>query len=494
MKNQALIILGDQLFPLEKLKNFKHTIIFMAEDVGLCTHFKYHKHKLIFFLASMRNYADELRREGFQVHYSELSEKSFTQRLEGFLSKNKIKDLLIHEVNDKFFETELINLISDNSIKFNFLPSPMFLSSRENFQSYLKSHSKPFMKTFYEGERKRLKIMLDNSGKPWGGQWSYDEENRKKAPKELHNKPPLIFEEDEHVKAVKKLIDERFSDHPGVTDNFWLPVCRKDSLKSLDHFFKYHFRDYGAYQDAITDRDQFLYHSLLSPMINNGMLLPDEVIQKAIEVYEKEDIPLASLEGFVRQIIGWREFVFGIYRNFSEEEEKRNFFKHNRRLTADWYEGTTGLPPIDDAIHKAQDFGYCHHIERLMVLSNVMLLTEIHPQDVHKWFMEMFVDSADWVMGPNVYGMGQFSDGGIFATKPYFSGSNYILKMSDYKKSEWCDGWDGLFWRFIGKHSDFFAKQYRLSFMVQTLNKMDAHKKKRLLSLAEDFIHAKSKA
>jgi deoxyribodipyrimidine photolyase-related protein len=494
MQKQALVILGDQLFPIEKLKDYHHIPIFMAEDVGLCSHFKYHKHKLIFFLASMRNYADELRQAGFNVFYSELSDIKFTQRLDEFLTKKKIKEVLIHEVNDKFFETELLNLISDLSLKFEFLSNPMFLSTRKNFESYLKSHSKPFMKTFYEGERKRLKIMLDNNGKPWGGQWSYDEENRKKAPKDLHNKSPLIFEENEHLQNVKMLIDTKFPDHPGVVDNFWLPVTRKDSLKSLDHFLSYHFKDYGAYQDAITDRDQFLYHSLLSPMINNGMLLPDEVIQKAIQAYEKENIPLASLEGFIRQVMGWREFVFGIYRNFSEEEDKRNFFKHQRQLTSHWYEGTTGLPPLDDAINKAQDFGYCHHIERLMILSNVMLLTEIHPQEVHRWFMEMFVDSADWVMGPNVYGMGQFSDGGIFATKPYFSGSNYILKMSDYKKGEWCDIWDGLFWRFIGKHSDFFAKQYRLSFMVQTFNKMDAIKKKRLLSLAEDFIHAKSKA
>lgn len=494
MKKQALVILGDQLFPVEKLKKYKNLPVFMAEDVGLCTHFKYHKHKLIFFLASMRNYADELRQAGFHVIYSELSEKKFTHRLEDFLLKNQINELLIHEINDKFFETEFLSLISDVGVKFDFLPSPMFLSSRDNFKAYLKSHSKPFMKTFYEGERKRLKVMLDSNGKPWGGQWSYDEENRKKAPKDLNNKAPLIFEENDHLRMVKKLIDEKFPDHPGVVDNFWLPVTRKDSLKSLEHFFKNHFREYGAYQDAITDRDQFLYHSLLSPMINNGMLLPDEVINRAIEVYESDDIPLASLEGFVRQVMGWREFVFGIYRNYSEEEDKRNFFKHTRSLTSDWYEGTTGLPPVDDAIHKAQDFGYCHHIERLMVLSNVMLLTEIHPQEVHRWFMEMFVDSADWVMGPNVYGMGQFSDGGIFATKPYFSGSNYILKMSDYKKGEWCDVWDGLFWRFIGKHSDFFAKQYRLSFMVQTFNKMEAAKKKRLLELAEDFIHAKSKA
>jgi deoxyribodipyrimidine photolyase-related protein len=191
--------------------------------------------------------------------------------------------------------------------------------------------------------------------------------------------------------------------------------------------------------------------------------------------------------------MGWREFVRGIYQNFSEEQDKRNFFNHQRKLTHHWYDGTTGLPPVDDAIKKAQKYGYCHHIERLMILSNVMLLSELHPHEVHKWFMEMFIDSADWVMGPNVYGMGQFSDGGIFATKPYISGSNYILKMSDYKKGEWSEVWDGLFWRFIGKNKVFLSKNPRLNMMVKTLEKMEANKKKRLLSLAQDFIETRTK-
>jgi deoxyribodipyrimidine photolyase-related protein len=186
--------------------------------------------------------------------------------------------------------------------------------------------------------------------------------------------------------------------------------------------------------------------------------------------------------------MGWREFVRGIYQNFSEVQDSKNFFKHERKLTKNWYEGTTGSPPVDDAIKKALKYGYCHHIERLMILSNIMLLSEIHPEQVHRWFMEMFVDSADWVMGPNVYGMGQFSDGGIFATKPYISGSNYILKMSDYKKGDWCDIWDGLFWRFVGKNSGFLAKNYRMSMMVKTFEKMDATKKKKLMATAESFI------
>jgi deoxyribodipyrimidine photolyase-related protein len=182
-----------------------------------------------------------------------------------------------------------------------------------------------------------------------------------------------------------------------------------------------------------------------------------------------------------------------IYQNYSEIQETKNFFNHQRKLTKDWYEGTTGIPPVDHAIKKAIKYGYCHHIERLMILSSVMLMSEVDPKEVHKWFMEMFVDSADWVMGPNIYGMGQFSDGGVFATKPYISGSNYIIKMSDYKKDEWCEIWDGLYWRFIGKNAAFFLKNHRMSMMVHSYNKMETDKKRRLTDLAEKFIREKTK-
>ena len=176
-----------------------------------------------------------------------------------------------------------------------------------------------------------------------------------------------------------------------------------------------------------------------------------------------KNIPMNSLEGYVRQVIGWREFIRGIYHNFDEVQSKSNFWNHKRKLNENWYTGNTGIPPLDDAIKKANRFGYCHHIERLMIISNIMLLSQIHPQEVFKWFMEMFVDSSDWVMGPNVYGMAQFSDGGIFATKPYICGSNYLLKMSNYKKGDWCNEVDGLYWGFINNNRDFFAKNPRMS-------------------------------
>jgi deoxyribodipyrimidine photolyase-related protein len=491
---EALIILGDQLFPLKFYRPHTDKMVFMAEDLELCTHYKYHKHKIIFFLTAMRSYADELKEHDFKVHYEKFSKLTFIDRLDQFVIKHKIRKITLGEVQDKFFEKILLDYFKSKDLEFEIIETPMFLCSRDEFKMYLSHHKKPFMKTFYEKERKRLEILLTPNGRPVGGQWSYDVENRKKAPKILTNKDLPNPITSHHLMAVSKLVEENFSKHPGAVGNFWLPTDRKGALKSLRFFLKNHLADFGDYQDAITPRSPFLFHSIISPAMNAGLLTPHEVIEEALDFFKDHpDIPLHSVEGFVRQIMGWREFVRGIYQNFSHIEEEKNFFLHQRKLSKHWYEGTTGLPPVDDAIRKANEFGYCHHIERLMILSNVMLLSELHPHQVHQWFMEMFVDSADWVMGPNVYGMGQFSDGGIFATKPYISGSNYILKMSDYKKGEWCEVWDGLFWRFISKHEKFFSKNPRMNMMVKTFEKMDPLKKKRLLLLAEEFILIKTK-
>ncbi|MEM9883508.1 MAG: FAD-binding domain-containing protein, partial [Planctomycetota bacterium] len=243
------------------------------------------------------------------------------------------------------------------------------------------------------------------------------------------------------------------------------------------------------------DRDDVLFHSVLSPMLNLGLLTPAECLARALEAAEASsggggEIPLNSLEGFVRQIIGWREFIRGVYQRYSEKQDRTNFWRHERRLKPCWYDGTTGLRPLDDAIRKAVRLGWNHHIERLMVLGNLLNLCEVHPKQAHDWFMEMFVDSSDWVMGPNVYGMGLMSDGGVFATKPYICGSNYLVKMSDsYTKSEdWCEVVDGLYWRFVDKHRDFFGGNARLSMMLGTLDRMADERKHRIFTKAGAFI------
>jgi len=501
MSDSAFLILGNQLFPLKYYRKLNIDHVIMAEDSGLCTHFKYHKHKIIFFLSAMRKYAEELKKNSFKVTYYNADHKLFSNgfesKLDDFFGKHKkIKTIHCYEIEDKFFEEFIFNYCKKRKIELIIHNSPLFMVKREEFETYLSKVKKPFMKTFYEGARKKFSILLDEDRKPTGGKWSYDQENRKKLPKT--SEPPTIpsIKSDKITEEVKNFVANSFSDHPGEAESFWIPTTRKESLKWLDIFIKERFEHFGTYQDSITSRSDFVFHSVLSPMISMGLILPEEVIKKVETAYfdNPEVIPLNSVEGFIRQVLGWREFIRGIYQNFSDEQWNTNFWNHQKKLSKDWYQGTTGIPILDDAIKKTLKYSYAHHIERLMILSNMMLLCEIHPHEVYKWFMEMYSDSSDWVMGPNVFGMGQFSDGGIFATKPYTCGSNYYLKMSDYKKGDWCDIVDGLYWRFIDKHQEFYKSNPRMSFMVNHLSKMDKEKKQRIYSAAESFISKVTKA
>ncbi|MFP5491569.1 MAG: cryptochrome/photolyase family protein [Bacteriovoracia bacterium] len=488
---KGLLILGDQLFPDVVWKKHLSLPAFMAEDLGLCTHFKYHKHKIIFFLASMRQFHQEMKESGLKIDYSALDakdgDKSFIARLEKWIETKKITEIVSFAVDDMFFEAELAKSFKKLAVTWTIMASPKFMTSRQDFTDYLAQGKKPFMKTFYEGQRKKSGILMDAKGKPVGGKYSFDADNRKKLPKDLI--PPSLpkVEITPLVKEVMKLVDKKFAAHPGKSEDFWLETSRSRAKVVAGDFFKNRLALFGDYEDALTPHSDFVYHSTLSPYMNIGFLPPEMLMQQVPKLLERK-MPLNSVEGFVRQVIGWREFIHGIYRGFNHIQVEKNFFDHKRRLTKHWYDGTTGVPVLDDAIKKADRLGYCHHIERLMVLSNIMLLCEVHPHDVHRWFMEMFVDSADWVMGPNVWGMAQFSDGGIFATKPYICGSNYIRKMSSYPEGPWCDVMDGLYWRFMEKHREFFAKNMRMGAAMGSLDKMDKERRQRIFSAAEDFI------
>jgi deoxyribodipyrimidine photolyase-related protein len=291
-----------------------------------------------------------------------------------------------------------------------------------------------------------------------------------------------------HLSGVSKLVEQLFEGHPGHAKDFWLPTTRVEASGWLDDFLVKKFEHFGEFEDAIHPDEFSVFHSVLSPVINLGLLTPNEVVKRTLRFAKENKTPMNSLEGFIRQVIGWREFVRGIYQNFSEKQDSENFFKHEGKLSKVWYTGQTGIVPLDDSIKKTIKFGYAHHIERLMVIGCLMLLSQVHPREAHRWFMEMYVDSSDWVMGPNVYGMSQFSDGGIFATKPYICGSNYILKMSSYKKGPWCEVWDGLYWKFVSEKFQFLAKNPRLSMMVAMWGKKSKSEQKALLSAADGFI------
>ena len=486
---KLFLILGNQLFNTKYLKEYSEFTFYMSEDYGLCTFQKHHKLKILLFLSSMRSYRDELRAKKIKLIYNDCNKEfktPYEKKLERVIKEKKIKEVNFFEIEDKFFEKRLKLFLLKKKINFKEIKSPMFLMNREEFKNYLSKNKKPFMANFYKIVRTKMSLLMNKNGTPKGNKWSFDEENRKKLPNSI--KIPEISEikETKDTLILKRFINSNFKDHPGNTDKFWFPTTRKDAIKWLDEFLKDRIKLFGDYEDAVTDKSNTVFHSALSPLINLGLITPQEIIEKLRKIENK--VPMNSLEGYIRQIIGWREFMRGIYQNYDQRLEKTNFFNHKRKMKKTWYEGTTGLDPLDHAINNAKNYGWSHHIERLMILANIMNLCEINPKQVYKWFMEMFVDSSDWVMAPNVYGMGLFSDGGIFATKPYICGSSYFLKMMHFKKGPWCDVMDGLYWKFIDRHKKFFLKNPRLSMMVRISEKMNIERKSRIFKVAEKFI------
>lgn len=482
MPNSLLFLPNSHLFSPGLLPEVESVL--MIEDEELCSRFAYHKKRLVFLIEAQRCMADELRAKGVKVLYLPLKKGGgklpLEAKIEAAMEKSGAQSLAYFEIEDRFLRERIRSIPGEHVV----YPSPLFLHTTEEFQEIFAHQKQPRMRNFYEAERKKRQILMVK-GKPKGGQFSYDADNRKPLPASVVIPKRPKMKPSKHHQEVCALVEEFFPDHPGSTEGCWLPTTREGARRWLKAFIENCFVQFGPYEDAISPRDPFLFHSVLSPLINTGLLTPQEVLDA---VLDQKGIPLNSMEGFVRQVMGWREFIRGIDECFGEKQAESNFFKHKRKLAQSWYTGETGIVPLDDVIKKVMTYGYCHHIERLMVISNCMLLCEIDPGEVYRWFMELFVDSADWVMGPNVYGMGQFSDGGIFATKPYICGSNYLLKMSSYKKGEWCTALDGLYWRFVDKHRAFFAKQPRLNMMTKTLDKMDAERKKELFACAEAFI------
>jgi deoxyribodipyrimidine photolyase-related protein len=485
-------ILDSQLFPQKFLPEASDTLFFLAEDKGAMTAYRFHKHRLVHRLASMRTYAGRLRKLGYRLRYREIDDQpantSWLEQLELAVGEGDYSEIAHFEIEDARLERAIGRLASRHGVEHTVLPSPMFMCPRKDFATWIENRGLPRMSDFYRWRRRMHGILIDENGKPEGGSWSYDADNRSRLPASV----PLIalpaVEPTPVVEEVCALVDERFADHPGSVDGFWLPTTRKGALEWLDDFLEQRISLFGPYQDALTRRSDTVFHGVLSPLLNNGLLTPAEVISKTLAFSRSQMVELNSVEGFIRQIIGWREFVRGIHKHHGDTQARRNFWNHSRGLTRAWYEGTTGIDPLDFLIRKAQRTGYGHHIERLMVAGNLMTLCEIAPKSAHHWFMEMFVDSDEWVMGPNVYGMALYSDGGLFATKPYICSSNYLRKMSDFPPGDWCDTVDGLFWRFIGRHRDFFASQPRLRMLVRSLERLDSSRRERLERSAEQFL------
>jgi deoxyribodipyrimidine photolyase-related protein len=466
----------------------KERSIYLVEEHLFFTQYNFHRQKIRFHRASMQFYRHWLQQQGYQVVYVEAREaRSDVRVLIPSLSAAGAQHIAIADPSDAWLESRLWAATRSAGIPLQVHETPMFLNNRTEIAAYFGHKKKYFQTDFYTQQRKSRGILLDDAQKPLGGKWTFDTENRLRYPKNKQAPAVHFPAPNPWYQEAGQYVQQHFGHNYGAAESaFVYPLSFQESEVWLEQFIRVRFDAFGEYEDAIVAAEGILHHSVLTPMLNVGLLTPQQILDAVLA--EADRIPLNSLEGFVRQLIGWREFIRGVYVSAGSRQRTTNYWGFRRKIPASFWTGTTGIEPIDITIRKVLQTGYCHHIERLMVLGNFMLLCEFDPDDVYRWFMELFIDAYDWVMVPNVYGMTQFADGGLLATKPYISGSNYLMKMSDYPKGAWQQTWDGLFWRFMHVHRDFFEQNPRLGMLVKTFDKMPAEKQASHLHAAEAWL------
>ena len=482
------IIFPNQIFENSKLLD-ESSKIFLIEEYLFFNQFNFHKQKILFHRMTMKSYEKFLKKKKLDVVYIDSTEnisdiREFIRNLD-----KKIQSIKIYDPVDNWLSRRINDSCEEKNIKIENYNNPLFINNNEDLETFFRSDKKKFFQTsFYKKQRVKLDIMMIGD-KPEGGKWTYDDQNREKYPK---NKiPPEIDypKKDDNYNEALNYLNNNYKNNYGLIDDENIyPYNFQLAKKWLDDFFITRFYEFGPYEDAVVKEKSILNHSVLSPLLNTGLINPKELIKRTINYHYENKIPINSTEGFIRQIIGWREFIRGVYVCKGTEERNKNFWNFNRKIPSSFYSATTGIDPIDDTINKINKSGYANHIERLMIIGNFMLLCEFDPNEVYRWFMELFIDSYDWVMVPNVYGMSQFGDGGLMSTKPYISGSSYILKMSNYKRGDWCMIWDSLFWNFIDKQREFFLTNPRMRMLVSSFDRMDIEKKEKLINTANKFI------
>lgn len=496
---EHIIILPNQLFEVNKLiEDNPNAKIFMIEHPLFFTKYKYHKMKLVLHKSTMDFYQDfvkkKYKRKVNYIHFTD-----YDDNIKNIFTCKVVKmyNMIDHDIFKEFnklskkYKSDL--LLLDN---------PNFICSMNDLEEYIKTKNIIKHNSFYIWCRGKYNILLDKNKKPVGGKWSFDVENRDPFPKNFQDTFKFKNNTDKYTKNAIKYVEKHFKDNIG-SPNLYLKITFKDIKKSLSDFIKYRLQCFGKFQDAQSKDIIIGCHSLLSPFINLGMLNPIHIIQEVETFYlaNKKTIEIGSVEGYIRQLF-WREYVMFIYMFKYDDLTDLNYFNNQRNLHDSWYNATTDIPPMDHLINKCIDYGYLHHIERLMFIGNFMLLSEIKPEKVYDWFMIMFIDSYPWVMLPNIYGMSQHSSGPLMMSRPYFSSSNYIDKMSStFKKKknifpkiklnnndyEWFEIWDALYYNFINKHKNIFKKNYSTATHVRHLSNMSTEKREQIMTLSKSY-------
>ena len=489
-----ILVLGDQLDHQSSVfDDFapEQDAVWMAEVEEENTHVWCHKLRIAVFLSAMRHFRDDLKEQGIRVEYHELTTapshdkgKSHVEVLAKSIHHLHPRKLIVAYPGDDRVKTNLEKTSKDLDIELEIRPDQHFYCTPEEFAEYAKTRSGLLLENFYRHMRKTHHILVDKRGNPEGDQWNYDHDNResfdKAGPPKISKRPR--FEPDQITRDVFDLVEKRFAKHPGRLDHFDHPVTCNDAKKLLRHFINHLLESFGPFEDAMWTDEPFLYHSRLSLPLNLKLISPRECIEAAIKAYEDGKADLASVEGFVRQILGWREFIRGIYWLKMPQYQDLNALNQTRKLPSFFWDGETDMNCVHHVMNSILDYGYTHHIQRLMVMGNLAQTMGADPYQFHEWHMAMYVDAVDWVSLPNALGMSQFGDGGIVGTKPYCSTGNYINKMSnyckvcryDYKQKVGDDAcpFSTFYWDFFDRHYDKLKSNQRLSFAIKNLEKM----------------------
>ena len=495
--NSISLIFPHQLFKEHPALQKKRQV-YLLEEWLFFRQYNFHQQKIMLHRSGMKFYEAWLKEQNYKVNYIDTTdEQNDVTKLITFLSQQKINNIHIADVVDYWLTKRIRAACKKYSIKLTVYASPSFLNTMDEVADYFSKKKTYFQTDFYVQQRKQRILLLEADGKPMGGKWTFDADNRMKfSTKEIV--PAINFPKvSSYIAEATQYVQQHFPKNYGSADapHFFVATF-KEAEEWLNDFLKNRFEKFGIYEDAIVADESILHHSVLTPMLNTGLLTPQQILDAVMQHAAQNNIPLNSLEGFIRQIIGWREFIRIVYQREGSKQRTTNYWKFKRKIPKSFWTGNTGIAPMDITIKKVLQTGYCHHIERLMVLGNFMLLCEFDPDEVYRWFMEMFIDAYDWVMVPNVYGMTQFADGGLMTTKPYISGSNYLMKMSDYTSrsgegregADWQQVWDGLFWRFMHVHRAFFLQNPRLGMLVGTFDKMTNEKRNTHLANAEKYL------
>ncbi len=510
MAKKLRLILGDQLNRAHSwfAETDDDICYLMAEMRSETDYVRHHIQKVTGFFLAMRAFAEELRKGGREVIYLSLDDErnghSVTKNVQWAVEALGV-DHFEYQLPDEYrLDHELKSLAGKLPIPAEACDTEHFLTAREAVAEQFKGKKNYLLESFYRKVRARFDIMMEADGEtPLTGRWNYDAENRKKLPKKQSIPEDLPFQRE--VGAMVDLIKAQGVKTIGNIDpaRFTWPVTREEALALLDHFAETRLHHFGNYQDAMTDRDYLLFHSKLSFALNTKMLSPLEVVNTCVDYWEKhrEEIDIAQIEGFVRQIIGWREYMRGIYWAKMPDYGKLNFFEHQAALPAWYWTGETRMKCLQHAVGQSLDHAYAHHIQRLMVTGNFALLLGVHPDEVDQWYLGIYMDAIEWVEITNTRGMSQFADGGIVGTKPYVSSANYIDKMSDYCKNCYYDKkqkageracpFNSLYWDFYDRHRDKLGKNPRIGMMYRVWDRMDGEKKEAILKQAA---HYKKKA